>query len=76
MNTEETVTGHLHQQQEGIGSTRVAIEIWNTVEMMESELPEQGSLGPNQEEQVGVHLVAHNEVIIVLNGMISIDHTG
>ena len=46
------------------------MERWNTIEIMEPELAGQGSLKPNQKEQVGVYLVAHNEVIIVLNAMI------
>ena len=43
---------------------------------MESELKGQGTLKPNREERVGVHLIAHNKVIIELNGTISIDQTG
>ena len=44
--------------------------------MMEPELPGQGALQQNRQQRVGVHLVAHNEVIIELNGMISTDQTG
>ena len=43
---------------------------------MEPELPGQGSLKPNGEEGVGVHLVAHNEVVFELNGMIFTAQTG
>ena len=43
---------------------------------MQPELPGQGSLRPNRQQRVGVHLVAHNRVIIELNGMISTNQTG
>ena len=43
--SEETVAGHLHCQRQGIRSTRVpVVKRLNTVEMMEPELPGQGSL--------------------------------
>ena len=51
------------------------MERLNTVEMMEPELPGQGTLKHNREQRVGVHLVAHNELIIELNGTISTDQT-
>ena len=38
-------------RQQGIRGTK------NTIELIEPELPGQGSLKPNQEEQVSVHLV-------------------
>ena len=44
--------------------------------MMESELPEQTKLHHNRQQQVGVHLVANNELIIKLNGTIFMDQTG
>ena len=43
--SEETAAGHLHRQQQGVNSTRVpVVERLNIVEMMEPELPGQGSL--------------------------------
>ena len=44
--------------------------------MIEPEFPRQGALTPNREERIGVHLVAHDELVIELNGMISTDQTG
>lgn len=44
--------------------------------MMEPELPGQGTIKQNREQRVGVHLVAHDELIIELNGTISTDQTG
>ena len=76
-NSEETAAGHLHRRQQGIGSTRVPlVERLNTVEMMEPELPGQGALKQNRQQRVGVHLVAHDELIIELNGTISTNQTG
>ena len=43
---------------------------------MESELEEKGELKSNREEQIGVHVVAHEEIIIKLNRMISTYQTG
>ena len=43
---------------------------------MEPELLGQRPLRPNCQQKVGVHLVAHNELIIKLNGMISINQAG
>ena len=75
--SEETAAGHLHRRRQGIRSTRVpVVERLNTVEMMEPELPGQGTLKQNREQRVGVHLVAHDELIIELNGTISTDQTG
>ena len=76
-NSEETAAGHLHRRQQGIGSTRVpVVERLNTVEMMEPELPGQGALKQNCQQRVGVHLIAHDELIIKLNGTISTNQTG
>ena len=69
--SKETAAGHLHRRRQGIQSTRK-----NTIEIIEAELPGQGTLRPNRQQRIGVHLVAHNEVIIELNGMISTDQTG
>ena len=67
-NSEETAAVHLHRQRQGIRSTRVPlVERLNTVEMMEPELPGQGTLKQNREQRVGIHLVAHDELIIELN---------
>ena len=44
--------------------------------MIEPELPRQGSLCQNQQQRVGVHLVANNKLIIKLNGMIATNQTG
>ena len=52
------------------------IERLNIVEMMEPELPGQGSLRLNQQQRVGVHLVTHDELIIELNGTILTNQTG
>ena len=43
---------------------------------MEPELSGQESLQQNCQQWVGVHLVQHNELIIKLNGIMSIDQTG
>ena len=43
---------------------------------MESELRGQGALCQNLQQRVGVHLVAHNKLIIKLNGMIATNQTG
>ena len=43
---------------------------------MEPELPGLGTLNPNCEERIGVHLVSRDELIIDLKGMISTDQTG
>ena len=75
--SEKTAAGHLHWQRQGIRSTRVpVVKQLNTVEMMKLELLGQGSLQPNRQQQVGMHLVVHNELIIQLNGMISSNQTG
>ena len=42
---------------------------------MEQE-PAQNKLHLNRQQQVGVHLVANNELIIELNGTISTNQTG
>ena len=76
-NSEEKAAGHLHRRRQGIRSTRVLLmERLNTVEMMEPELPGQGTLNHNREQRVGVHLVQHDRLIIELNGTISTDQTG
>ena len=48
------------------------VERLNTVEMMEPELSGQGSLRPNCQQRVGVHLMAHDK-LFKLNGMIFTD---
>ena len=53
--SKETAVGHLHCRQQGITSTRVLlVEQLNTVEMMEPELPGQGSLSPNCQQNRSV----------------------
>ena len=75
--SEETAAGHLHRRRQGIRSTKAhVVKRLNTVEMMEPELPGQRSLRQNWQQRVRVHLVAHNELIIELNGMISTNQTG
>ena len=71
-NTEETDAGHLHRRRQGIRSTKNT----NTIEIMEPKLPGLGTLNPNREERIGVHLVSRDELIIDLKGMISTDQTG
>ena len=43
---------------------------------MEPELLGQGQLNPNREQRIGVHLVAQNEIITDLNGVISTNQAG
>ena len=74
--SEETAAGHLHRRQQGIQSTRVPVVKRNTVQIMKPELPGQGKLHHNRQQQVGIHLEANDELIIKLNGTISTNQTG
>ena len=75
--SEETAVGHLHCRRQGIRSTRVpGVERLNTVKKIEPELSGQGSLRQNRQQQVGVHLVSQDELIIELNRMIATNQTG
>ena len=48
---EKAAAGHLHRRRQGIQSTRVPVaERWNTVEMMEPELPRQRKLHHNRRQ--------------------------
>ena len=74
--SKKPTAGHLHRQRQGIQSTRVLVDERNTVQMMKPELPGQGKLQHNRQQQVGVYLVANDELIIELNGTISTNQTG
>ena len=74
--SEETAAGYLHCRQQGIQSTRVPVVKRNTVPMIEPELPGQGKLHHNRQQQVGVNLVANDELIIELNGTVFTNQTG